>query len=157
FVPAGEDDPTAEQKRALARHLEICRKRYAEMLGNRDGFRVEPGGPKVVRSLKTLEALRALPENAAPEIAATLLGEFKVNRFNCPYIFLVVVMNPKEDRPAGGGRPLNGGFNTGGGIVILSSHGLDASPNFQSTLQHEIGHGFGLPHVSEYHYDMGSS
>jgi hypothetical protein len=66
-------------------------------------------------------------------------------------------MNSKEDWPAGGGRPLNGGFNTGGGIVILSSRGLDASRNFQSTLQHEIGHGFGMPHVDAYGHDMGTS
>jgi hypothetical protein len=88
---------------------------------------------------------------------ATLLGELKVNRFTCPYVFLAVLMNAKKNWPAGGGRPLNGGFNTGGGIVVVSSHGLDASPNFQSTLQHEIGHGFGLPHVSAYGHDMGDS
>jgi hypothetical protein len=66
-------------------------------------------------------------------------------------------MNPQQDWPAGGGRPLNGGFDTGGGIVILSSRGLDATAHFQSTLQHELGHGFGLPHVSAYRYDMGTS
>jgi hypothetical protein len=41
--------------------------------------------------------------------------------------------------------------------VILSSSGLDASPNVQSTLQHEIGHSFGLPHVDTYDYNMASS
>jgi hypothetical protein len=157
LVPAGEPAPTDAQKRALEKHLEVCRRRYAEMLGNRDGFRVAPGGPKVVRARKTVAALHALPEDAAPEIVATLLAEFKANRFTCESIFLTVLMNPKENWPAGGGRPLNGGFNTGGGIVILSSHGLDASPNFQSTLQHEIGHGFGLPHVDAYRYDMRTS
>src|SRR5271168_1954340 len=145
LVPADEPVPSGEQKQALETHLKICRTRYAEMLGTPDGFKVAPGGPKVVRSRKTLAELHRLPENAAPEIVATLLAEYKVTRFTCPYIFLTVVMNAKDNWPAGGGRPLNGGFNTGGGIVILSSRGLDTSPNFQSTLQHEIGHGFGLP------------
>ena len=157
LVPAGETAPSVEQKKALEKHLEICRRRYAEMLGTREGFRVAPEAPKFVRSAKSLAELHNLPEDSAPEIVATLLAEHKVNRFTCPYIFLAVVMNPKEDWPAGGGRPLNGGFNTGGGIVIVSSRGLDASPNFQSTLQHEIGHGFGLPHVDAYGHEMGNS
>src|SRR6516165_10709125 len=144
FVPAGESAPTDTQKQTLGRHLEVCRKRYAEMLGNRDGFRVAPGGPRAIRSRKSLAELHALPEDAAPEIVATLLTEFKVNRYTCPYVFLAVVMNPGQDWPAGGGRPLNGGFDTGGGIVVLSSRGLDATPHFQSTVQHELGHGFGL-------------
>jgi hypothetical protein len=154
LVPAGGPFPTDSQTRALEKHLEICRKRYAEMLGISDGFRMAPGRPRVVRSRKTLAELRTLPEDAAPEIVATLLAELRFNRFTCPYILVTVIMNPKEIWPAGGGRPLNGGFNTGGGIVILSSNGLDASSNFQSTLQHEVGHGFGLPHADAYRYDM---
>ena len=157
LVPAGAAAPTGEQKQALERHLQICRLRYDEMLGMREGFRVAPGEPRVVRSQKSLADLHNLPEDSAPEIVATLLAEYKVNRFTCPYIFVTVVMNAKEDWPAGGGRPLNGGFNTGGGIVILSSRALDASRNFQSTLQHEIGHSFGLPHVDAYGHDMGRS
>jgi hypothetical protein len=157
LIPAEAAAPTGEQKQALERHLEICRSRYAEMLGTREGFRIAPWEPRVIRSRKSLADLHSLPEDSAPEIVATLLAEFKVNRFTCPYIFVTVVMNAKEDWPAGGGRPLNGGFNTGGGIVILSSRGLDASRNFQSTLQHEIGHGFGLPHVDAYGHDMGIS
>jgi hypothetical protein len=64
------------------------------------------------------------------------------------------MMNPKDDFPSGGGRPLNGGYNTGGGIILLSSFALDKIPNFQSTLQHELGHSFGLPHVDVYGYSM---
>jgi hypothetical protein len=157
IVPAGGPGPSNAQKGALAKHLEHCRARYAEMLGNREGFKVAPGGPKIVHSRKTRAKLRALPEDAAPEIVATLLAEFKENRFTCPYVFVVIVMNPIDDWPAGGGRPLNGGFDTGGGIDILSSRGLDASPHFQSTLQHELGHAFGLPHVSAYGHDMRES
>jgi len=56
--------------------------------------------------------------------------------------------------PVGGGRPCNGGINTGCGVIVISSFALDRIPNFQSTLQHELGHGFGLPHVDVYRYDM---
>jgi len=41
----------------------------------------------------------------------------------------------------------NGGCNTAGGMEVMSSNTLDRAPNFQSTLQHEIGHALGLPHV----------
>jgi hypothetical protein len=118
---------------------------------------VADGPAKVHKSNLTLAELKALPENAAPQIVSELLSDFKVNRYTCPYVFLTVVMNPSENWPAGGGRPINGGFGTGGGIVILSSNGLDTSPNFQSTVQHEVGHGFGLPHVEVYSHDMTSS
>ena len=63
-------------------------------------------------------------------------------------------MNPRERYPVGGGRPINGGVNTGGGIVLLSSYALEQLPEFQSTLQHEIGHSFGLSHVDVLGYDM---
>ena len=81
----------------------------------------------------------------------------KCNRYNCPSIFVVILMNPQEDYPNGGARPFNGGFNTGGGIVIMSSYGLDQNSCFQSTLQHELGHAFGLPHVDVYSYDMAAN
>jgi hypothetical protein len=127
------------------------------MLGARDTFRVAEGAPHVYQARRPLAELKGLPENAAPQVVADLLAELRVTRFNCPYVLLAVIMNPADDWPAGGGRPLNGGFNTGGGILILSSHGLDSSPNFQSTLQHEVGHAFGLPHVDAYAYNMQSN
>ncbi len=68
-----------------------------------------------------------------------------------------MVVNHQEDFPGGCGSPFNGGFNTGGGIVLVSSYALDKIPNFQSTVQHELGHAFGLPHVDAYGYDMKTS
>ncbi|HEX3448821.1 MAG TPA: hypothetical protein VHS97_11240 [Isosphaeraceae bacterium] len=153
-VPRGEASPTTEQTRRLVEHVKLCQNRYEAMLGRRDTFRRAEGPMRVHRSGSTLAELRRLPEDSAPAIVGALLTESKLNRFNCPYVFLAVVINPGSDWPVGGGRPLNGGFNTGGGIVVLSSRGLDRSPNFQSTLQHELGHGFGLPHVDVYGYDM---
>jgi hypothetical protein len=54
----------------------------------------------------------------------------------------------------GGGRPINGYFNNGGGIVVLSSYALDNHAFIQSTLQHELGHAFGLVHVDVYGRSM---
>jgi hypothetical protein len=157
FAPSDEAEPTAEQKRRLARHLDWCRRRYGEMLRGGDDFTVADGPPLVHRSRIPLAELRAAPEHGAPRLAGELLAATHTNRFNCPYVFVIVVMNPHDDFPIGGGRPLNGGYNTGGGIVILSSFALDGVPNFQSTLQHELGHAFGLPHVDVYGHDMKTS
>lgn len=48
-------------------------------------------------------------------------------------------------------------LNTGGGIVILAADSLVKSTNFQSTLQHELGHACGLVHVDCYGYSLASS
>ncbi len=124
------------------------------MLRGRDNFITADGPPLIHRSRIGLAELRAAPESGAPCLTGELLAASQTNRFNCPYVFVIVVMNPHDDFPVGGGRPLNGGYNTGGGIVILSSFALDQFPHFQSTLQHEVGHAFGLPHVDVYGHDM---
>jgi hypothetical protein len=157
FVPSGEAEPTAAQRRRLARHLDWCHERYGEMLRGRDNFTLADGPTLVHRSRLALADLRAAPEHGAPRLTGELLAATHTNRFNCPSVFVIVVMNPSDDFPSGGGRPFNGGYNTGGGIVILSSFALDRFPIFQSTLQHELGHAFGLPHVDVYGRDMKTS
>ncbi|MBI4542538.1 MAG: hypothetical protein HY705_05870 [Gemmatimonadetes bacterium] len=140
------------------RHLRWARDRYREMLGRRDSFALADSAPRVVRAAHPLAFYRALPESGVPQMLGELLDQLGLDRFNCPYVFVVVVMNPRDDYPVGGGgRTIIRGVNPGGGVVVLASYALDHSPNFQSTLQHELGHGFGLPHVEVYGYDMGTS
>jgi hypothetical protein len=154
FVPKGETPPTDDMLKRLQRHLEWSQTRYRELLGNQSTFTIANQQPVVYKATRNLTFYRAQPEDAAPQIVSELLQELKVNRYNCPYILLTVVINPINNWPAGGGRPLNGGLNTGGGFLEVSSYALVHSPNFQSTLQHELGHSFGLPHVDAYKYDM---
>jgi hypothetical protein len=154
FVPKGEPAPTEDQSKRLLRHLIWSQTRYRELLKNQTTFVIADEKPRIYRSTRGLAFYRDQPESSAPQVVSELLTDLKFTRYNCPYILLVVMMNPKEDFPIGGGRPLNGGFNTGGGIVVVSSFAMDRSPNFQSTLQHELGHSFGLPHVDAYGYDM---
>jgi hypothetical protein len=139
------------------RHFRWTRSRYRELLGGHASFTLKGRTPHVYRAEGNLAFYRAQPEAAAPQMVAELLKDLGYDRFNCPYILVSVLMNTEDGFPGGGGRPINGGFNTGGGIVILSSFGLDHAPNFQSTLQHELGHAFGLAHVDAYGYDMATS
>ncbi|MDD2716628.1 MAG: hypothetical protein PHW04_12120 [Candidatus Wallbacteria bacterium] len=157
FVPKDEPAPTDEQADRLMRHLIWSQKRYCEMLRNQDTFAIAERKPLVYRAMRKLSFYRERPEGLVALAVSELLAELNFTRYNCPYILLVVVMNQTEDFPVGCGCPLNGGLNRGGGVLVLSSFSLDRAPNFQSTLQHELGHSFGLPHVDEYGYDMNSN
>ncbi|HEY1190236.1 MAG TPA: hypothetical protein VGE74_21500 [Gemmata sp.] len=154
FVPKGEAEPTDEQSKWLVQHLEWAQKRYKELLRDQDTFTIADEKLRVFKSTRGLSYYREQPEGAAPALVDELLTDWKLTRFNCPYVMLVVVMNLKDEFPVGGGRPLNGGINTGGGVIQMSTFAMDTLPNFQSTLQHELGHSFGLPHVDVYGYDM---
>ena len=156
FVPKGEQEPSNDESDRLIRHAQWSQKRYGEFLGGRT-FELAAGNPVVYRASHDLAFYRKQPEGAAPQLVAELLQHFKVSRTSCRSVYLVVVMNPHDDFPNGGGRPVNGGYGTGGGVVTLSSFALDRIPNFQSTLQHELGHSFGLPHVDVYGYSLSSN
>jgi hypothetical protein len=136
------------------KHLYWTQTRYRELLPGHITFAIAKKQPLVYRAEESLEFYRDQPEGGAPRFVDELLKHLKYTRYNAPYILLVMLMNPVDDFPGGGGRPINGGFNTGGGIVIFSSSGLDKAPNVQSTFQHELGHSFGLPHVDSYGMDM---
>ena len=156
FVPAGGRAPTAGEADLLLAHLRIARSRYAELLGRRDSFALEPA-PLVHRSAHSLAFLRAAPEGGAPAMVAELLAAQRVDRWSAWHVYVVVVVNDADDFPTGGGRPLNGGLGTGAGVVVLSSFALTRTPNFQSTLQHELGHAFGLVHADNYGETMATS
>jgi hypothetical protein len=154
FVPKGESPPTARQSADLLKHIIWAQTRYKQLLKGHDTFALAKDKPEVYLAERDLAHYRSQDQGAAPQIVDELLRHYKYNRYNCPLIFVAVVVNPHDGFPAGGARPLNGGINSGGGIVELSSYGLDQAANFQSTLQHELGHSFGLPHVDVYGYDM---
>ena len=120
------------------------------MLGNKSTFRIQ----KKIETLRSKWTVADFEKSGAAELLAEeLFEELGTNRFSCKYIFVAVFVNSEKKFPKGRGRPFNGGINTGGGIVTLSYHALK-SQNFQSTLQHELGHAFGLSHVNMYGYDM---
>ncbi len=159
FVPRDQRPPTSTQRSKLQKHLNIARRQYSKMLSGRDTFEIA-GNPRTVQYNSTLATLKKEVER--DQLSACLLSKlfpkFKVNRFNCPYIFVVVIMNPKEAWPTASGRVINPGLNSGGGIATFSSIKLDAKNSlFQGSLLHELGHALGLLHVDAYGYDQRSS
>ena len=141
FVAKGERLPSKEQASLLMKHLKMSQDRYRELLG--DTFRIARQTPDVYRGKRRFIFYKE-HDGGAPHFVGELLEHYGFNRFNCPHVFLILVMNPRDDFPPGGGRPCNGGYNTGCGLLQMSSHALDKIPNFQSTLEHEPAHhGFG--------------
>lgn len=159
FVPKGQLPPNKTQILKLHKHVKIGQVYYKRMLSGRDTFEIA-GRPRVVQYHSDLASLKKQVDKhqLSAYLLSVLLAEFKVNRFNCPYVFAVVIMNPKEAWPTASGRPINTGFNSGGGIATFSSIKLDAKKSvFQGSLLHELGHALNLLHADTYGYDQRSS
>ena len=156
LVPTDQPEPTADQRDRLARHLAWAQDRYGEMLGGQDTFELSPDAPVILHGARATGDYVNAPDEGASQIMAELLASVHRTRFANPYIFVTVLMTGGGTEPSGYGRPTNGGLGGGGGLLVVSSTTLD-SKNFQSTLQHELGHTFGLPHVDAYGYDMASN
>jgi hypothetical protein len=153
FVPADQKVLATVEQNLFLKHLAWTRKRYEELLVG-DSFDLAQEKMEIVRGAKPLDYYRNRPENGAPDITAEILQHFKVTRFENPYVFSILLTNPGDGWPAGGGRTINGGLNSGGGMMFISSHALKNNQHFQTTLQHELGHAFGLPHPDVYGYDL---
>lgn len=154
FVPKDQSPPDPAETKLFGEHLQIARARYREMLHG-DTFDFAPERRlKVVRGRHDLDHYRRARERGAPDMVAELLDELELTRFSNPYVFCILVMNAEDSFPEGGGRPINGGANLGGGMLYIASFELKRNEHFQSTLQHELGHSFGLPHVDVYGYPI---
>ncbi|MES2792293.1 MAG: hypothetical protein V4719_21930 [Planctomycetota bacterium] len=154
FVPRRETPPSAAEKKVVLDHLKWTQRTYRKLLKGKTTFRIANREPLIVKSDKSLAVYHELPESGVPEMVGQILEQLKQDRFSTPYVFLIVVTNRVDDFPVGGGRPLNGGVQEGGGLMCFSQFAFNKIPHVQSTLQHEVGHSFGLSHVDAYKYDM---
>ena len=155
FVPAGEALPSDAQRATVVQHLVWARQRYVTLLGSAGGFVLDTV-TTVVQGEQSETFYASQLESGVPHMTVELLEHWGLTRYAAGWVYVIIVMNADADQPAGGGRPINGGFNNGGGIVVLSSYALDNIAFFQSTLRHELGHAFGLVHVELYGRSMDS-
>jgi Metallo-peptidase family M12B Reprolysin-like len=161
FVPSDMPNPTDQEIRDFQKHLVVAQTNYKKMLLGRDTFTLNSKSPFIYHSSNPLAYFQNYPtdsENA--KFIVELLKALNVDRNSLTDDLAVVVMNPKYDWPRGAGRPLNGGIDKGAGVLAVSSNRLDSpSEDFQGTLEHELGHTFGLVHTDTYGYsqDTGDS
>ena len=152
FIPRGADagDPSALDA-ALAYHLELARAHYHDLLGTT--FAVAPGALSVVHGEYADDHYQT--GERADRVMRELFAWQRTDRYRADVVFLVLYAS--GDRPiSGGGIPFNGTGGTGGGYIELDLHSLtsDRPYPFQSSLVHELGHAFGLPHAECYGYDQ---
>lgn len=154
FLPHGANRPDEARIESLVRHLEWARTRYSELLPGQTSFALASESVQVIESPYDIEFYRHAKDAGFAQVGAEVLHHLGYNRYTCPYVCFTVFQNDENDFPGGRGSIFNGGYNTGGGMVLVSSYALTRIPNFQSTVQHELAHAFGLPHSSVYGYDM---
>ena len=154
YVPKGETPPSPAEQELVKKHLKWAQDRFRVMLHQKSTFKIAARKPVIIDSSRTLSDYLALPEMGAPSVLGEVMDELHVNRFTTPYMHFIIIMNRKDEVPIGGGRPINGGYNEGGGVVVMSQYAFNSVGNVQSTVRHETGHAFGLLHVDALGYDM---
>lgn len=150
-VPKGQKAPPKQDHVLLAKHLQWAQTRYRELLGNQTTFKLE----EKVKTFQSKWTIAQLEKGGATELLVEeMFDKLGTNRYSCKYIFVAVFAVPQKKVPSNASAiPFNGGVNTGGGIVSFPYKAFK-SENFQSTLQHELGHAFGMLHVNAYGHDM---
>ncbi len=134
----------------LDRHLQLARERYRRWLED-DTFAL--GDTVVVEAERSIDhyAGDGAWERVRDEVLASQADNADTSL--CTYVILFARGKPTPEDCFGSAGP-NHAEGSGAVIVELSSLFADAPYPFQSTLVHELGHAFGLPHVSAYGESM---
>lgn len=162
----------------LSVHLHMARRKYETMARNplngasRGTFRLsswdhdngragivtsvnEIVRPLIVKSPAKVVAIAGAYGGKSYAFLGPVLNAAGCRQATCPFVFVVAIMGDPID-PAGGQR-FNHGYNNGGGWLVLNfrDHLFKAGEagsevTLQSTLLHELGHAFGLPHIVDY-------
>ncbi len=106
--------------------------------------------------LDTLVSMRQARPRAQAQWVEQIFDTLGCKRLSCPFVLAIAVAGNPFD-PVHGAK-WNYGFNNGGGAAYFNYSTVlnswdpdpDREHNFLSTLVHELGHAFGLPHSGDY-------
>ena len=158
FIPKGEREPTQVEISNFIKHLKWAQEWYYENLNRRGTFLISNTTPDVFFCMEPVSYFKEDKTLTGERISEELLNHYGYNRYDCPYIFATIFIYDEEDSFLwGGGRPFNGGINTGGGLCVINTYRLNHYYCIQDTLRHELGHSFGLVHARAYGYDQYTS
>ena len=172
FIPSDNSEidggKVAAYRDLVRKYLALAQSYYRTQLVT-DTFEIADGDPLVYRAKHPhsyyLAHFKVEPDEldlAVRELFDSL-GE---DRYSSRSVFLMIYARPSaralpaplrypiDDNYFGFANTFNGPANTGGGAIQLELQYLMDDYPFLSTLIHELGHAFGLPHADCYGYDM---
>lgn len=167
FIPKDaslSDEDLARANELLDAHLDLARQHYDLLL--KDTFLISE--PAVYHARHEDAYYSDIPEgeaDSAHRIVKELFEWEGDNRVDSSTVYLTLYVRPRDRQYGegmqwyGGARTFNGPPNSGGGYIEMEYTSLinDNPYPFQSTLVHEVGHAFGLTHVSVYGHDDATS
>jgi hypothetical protein len=156
LVPMDATAPPDAYHGLLMDHLKWAQERYREMLAGMDTFELAVQSPVILNQGHPKAYYTVTTDYGMSIATRQLLNSDHVDRMTCSFVYVTLFVGTDSWPPADG-RPINGGLNTGGGIVVMAADALANLPEFQSALEHALGHAFGLVDVSEYGYSMSAS
>lgn len=177
-MPEWRADEYRRGEQNLGVFLHMARRKYETMLRNpltgesRGTFRLAswdaatgsahevtsprmPIQPLVVQSITPAGSIAQSYANGSFWYLEQMLDAVGCRQSTCPFVFAIAVVG--DPLTKAGGRRLNHGYDNGGGVamfnfrkelVLVDQKG--SQRHFLSTLLHELGHGFGMPHVDDF-------
>ena len=173
FIPSDNSEidggKVASYRDLIRKYLALAQSYYRTQLVT-DTFEVADGDPLVYRARHPHpyydDHFSKLERDVAHLVVRELFEWLGEDRYSSRSVYLQIYARPSahalprplrypiNDKYNAGGRTFNGPPNTGGGVVQLELQYLMDDYPFLSTLIHELGHAFGLPHADCHGYDM---
>ncbi len=173
FVPNNAEEPSLELQYRYYTHMIWARSRFLHLLevdtfhlSDVRVYHAKNDDTHYCRKIINEEELCRLQRKPGRSdrfhtMMQELLDEYQEDRYgNVVFSVIYVRPNPDERHPVcyvgGGGRTFSFPDAYGGGLH-MDIYDLIQNENFQSTLQHELGHAFGLTHANAHGYSMSTS